>query len=400
MARLSKELLEVLAVATVIFSFNVWEHLPIMEPHHYSDVVGVFYREGIGTGSPPHLLPYYHYIFEYPVVVGLLVYISSYTVLFTEDFFTALHYYTLIMDAFLYVFTIGTVAILYRLCGLFSIDRQRIMKFFMIMPTFWMFTVYNWDMIAVFFTLLSLYLFLTDRRLGSAFSLGLGISTKLYPGILLPLYLLEIKSWKQRSKYFIATFAPFLALNLPFMIFNFENWYGTWEWHANWPIEDSWLIYFFDSMDPRARYVSIGLMLTMICLTLYSLRKKVYQSRSQRIIGGCMLMSISWLFGNYVVPPQMALLILPFYVLVPSTPLLPALMADIFNGLIIALWFTSRLYWIEPILPQSPVQAFATLRQLLWLSFFVYSLSQVQIDRILCAARRRLPRWMHRRSSI
>jgi len=45
-----RELIEMLAAATLIFIVGVWEHLPVVVPNHYTDVVSVFWRDGIGTG--------------------------------------------------------------------------------------------------------------------------------------------------------------------------------------------------------------------------------------------------------------------------------------------------------------------------------------------------------------
>ena len=56
------ELKTILLAATVIFAFNVWEHSPSVVPNHYSDIVSIYYRNGIGNG--PHGIPYVDYVFE------------------------------------------------------------------------------------------------------------------------------------------------------------------------------------------------------------------------------------------------------------------------------------------------------------------------------------------------
>jgi len=370
-------LIDLVTGTIVLFAFNVWEHLPGILPNHYSDVVSVFWRDGIGVGE--HLVPYLQFTFEYPVIVGVLVYISSFSRALTGDFMTAMNYYVLIMDGFLFVFTIGTVLLLRKMCIILNVEETRIWKFFLIMPTFLMFTVYNWDIIAVFFSVLSIYLYMKSKKFGSAASLGLGIAAKLYPIVLLPVYLVEEKSWRERLKFIFACLGVFMLLNTPFIILNFETWLSTWTYHMEWGIEDSWLIYLFKQMDPFAHYVGLAVLLYLVYKGLIQTSKKPYESQAERLVERCWLMNIAWLFGSYVATPQMALMLLPFYTLIPTIPLLAAYVADVLNALIIVLWFTSIAYMVDPLLPNSPIQYIAASRQFIWLGMFIYCLYKMQI---------------------
>ncbi len=94
-------------------------------------------------------------------------------------------------------------------------------------------------------------------------------------------------------------------------------------------------------------------------------------------------MSVAWLFGNYVVTPQMALILLPFFVLLPAIPLAAIYTAEIFNALIIVLWFTPELNLGNPLIASSPVQWFAAARQFIWLGLFIYMLYPVKVKRWL-----------------
>ena len=376
-SRNNRSLIELVIGTMVLFAFNVWEHLPGIIPNHYSDVISVFWRDGVGRGE--HLVPYLQFTFEYPVIVGVLVYISSFSRALAPDFMVAMNYYVLIMDGFLFLFTIGTVLLLRKICLILNIEETRIWKFFLIMPTFLMFTVYNWDIIAVFFSVLSIYLYMKTKKLGSAVSLGLGIAAKLYPSILLPVYLVEEKSWRERFKFIFTSLGVFMLLNAPFIILNFETWLSTWTYHMEWGIEDSWLIYFFKQMDPFAHYFGLAVLLYLVYKGLIQTSKKLYESQAERLIERCWLMSIAWLFGSYVATPQMALMLLPFYTLIPTIPLLPAYIADVLNALIIVLWFTSTAIIGDPVSPNSPVQYIAATRQLIWLGMFIYCLYKIQI---------------------
>ena len=383
-----RELIEMLAGATLVFIVGVWEHLPVVVPNHYTDVVSVFWRDGIGTG--PHLLPYYQFTFEYPVLVGILVYLASSIRLYVPDFSVALNYYVLAMDAVLYVFTVGTVVVVYKIVDLVGLEKARIWKAFLIVPSFLMFTVYNWDIIAIFFATLSIYFYMKGDKAKSWLSLGLGISAKLYPCMLIPVYMLEESSWKGRLKALLAPLAVFAGLNLPFILANFSGWFETWKFHAGWGIEDSWLVFLFNQMDPNAHYLALVVLLYLVYKGVTGTLRKQYKDRPTRLIERSFLMNVAWLVGNYVVTPQMGLMLLPFYVLIPSISLPIIYVAEIMNALIIVLWFSSPLNLGNPTSPASPVQWFAAGRQLVWLGLFIKTIYPTQTRALLRGLMRRL----------
>jgi len=369
--KIDKNLIELLIASTMIFSFSVWEHMPNIIPNHYSDITSVFWREGIGQGA--HRIPYIQYVFEYPVIVGMLVYLCSFAGRsLASSFSLAMTYYTLLMDFALYFFTIGTIIIVYKLITLINGEKTRIWKYFIIMPSFIMFIVYNWDIIAVFFTVLSLYFFLNEEKLKAAAAVGLGVAGKVYPILLLPVYMLEVKSWRERFILPLTTLGVFTALNLPFIALNFNGWLQTWLYHASWGIEDSWLIFFFNQMDFKAHYVALGVLIYLVYKALLETSKKNYNSKSERVIERSFLMNLAWLFGNYVVTPQMALMLLPFYALTSFLPTTLIYLSEVLNALIIVLWFTPELNLGNPLIASSPVQWIAASRQIIWLSFFIY----------------------------
>lgn len=383
-----RELTEMLAAATLVFIVGVWEHLPVVVPNHYSDIVSVFWRDGIGTG--PHLIPYYQFTFEYPVLVGILVYLTSSIRLYVSDLSVALNYYVLAMDVVLYVFTVGTVLVVYKIVDLAGLEKVRIWKAFLIVPSFLMFTVYNWDIIAVFFATLSIYLYMKGDKAKSWLSLGLGIATKLYPCMLIPVYMLEESNWKGRLKALLAPLAVFVVFNLPFILANFSGWFETWKFHAGWGIEDSWLVFLFNQMDPNAHYLALVVLLYLVYKGVTGTLRKRYKDQPTRLIERSFLMNIAWLVGSYVVTPQMGLILLPFYVLIPSIPLPIIYLAEIMNALIIVLWFSSPLNLGNPTSPASPVQWLATGRQLIWLGLFIRTIYPTKTRALLRDLMRKL----------
>ena len=386
--RNNRSLIDLVIGTTVLFAFNVWEHLPGIIPNHYSDIMSVFWRNGVGVGE--HLVPYLQFTFEYPVLVGFLVYLASSIRLYVPDFSTALNYYVLATDAVLYLFTIGTIILVYRMAELLGVEKGRIWKAFLIAPSFLMFTVYNWDIIAIFFTPLSIYYHLKGDKMKSALSLGLGISAKLYPCMLIPVYMLEESNWKGRLRALLVPVAVFGMLNLPFLLANFSGWLETWKFHAGWGIEDSWLIFIFNQMDPNAHYLALAVLLYLVYKGVTGTLRKQYTDRPTRVIERSFLMNVAWLFGNYVVTPQMALMLLPFYVLIPTISLPVIYLAEIMNALVIVLWFSSPLNLGNPLSPASPVQWFAAGRQLIWLGLFVKILYPRQTKDLLLSLTKRL----------
>lgn len=386
--RFPRELIEILAAATLVFMVGVWEHLPAVVPNHYTDIASVFWRDGIGTG--PHMIPYYQFTFEYPVLVGLLVYLTSSIRLYVPDFSVALNYYVLATDAVLYLFAVATIIVVYKIVDLLGLEKGRIWKAFLIAPSYLMFTVYNWDMIAIFFATLSIYFYMKGDKTKSALSLGFGISAKIYPCMLIPVYMLEESNWRGRLKALLTPVAVFAVLNLPFILANFSGWFETWKFHAGWGIEDSWLVFVFNQMDPNAHYLALAVLLYLVYKGLTRTLRKQYEDLPRRVIERSFLMNVAWLVGNYVVTPQMGLMLLPFYVLVPSISLPTIYIAEIMNALVIVLWFSPQLNLGNPLSPASPVQWLAAGRQLIWLSLFVKTVYPTQTRDLLRGLMKRL----------
>lgn len=364
---------------TVIFAFNVWEHSPAIAPNHYTDIASIYYRNGIGNGALG--IPYVDYVFEYPALVGAIVYVASLIARSTaQDFFASLVLYKLIVDIFLYAFTLMTVIFLYRLTTRYGVESKRIWQVFLVMPSLLMFADYNFDIMAIAFAVLALHAFIRGRHSTSAVFLGLGVCTKLYPGILLPAFLAGLPSWRSRGKYAVIAGAVVGAVNLPFMLANFQTWLGTWSFLAGWGIENSWLIFLFNQMDPTAHYVSFALILYMVYKVMAETRDwKV--SNNEKLLTRSFVLSLGWLLGSYIVTPQMALILLPFYVLIPAVPLLAAYASDTLNALIMVFWFTEMNAGRNPIALDNPIQWIALARQLIWLGLLVQSLFPSKIGR-------------------
>jgi hypothetical protein len=108
--------------------------------------------------------------------------------------------------------------------------------------TYWIFAlsmlfflVYNWDAIAIMFVVIALYFMNRNRDLTAALFLALGFCTKFFPAI----YLLPLLVRKRDPREWAKTLGIFagvtLAVNLPFMLANFDGWYYFFSFNSERP---------------------------------------------------------------------------------------------------------------------------------------------------------------------
>jgi len=161
---------------------------------------------------------------------------------------------------------------------------------------------------------------------------------------------------------------------------NFQTWSGTWSFLAEWGIENSWLIFVFGQMDPVAHYVGLAVLLYIMYKVMVETHNRGISSE-ERLLTRCFLLSLGWLLGSYIVTPQMALILLPFYVLIPSVPLLAAYAADTLNALIMVFWFAEMGAGRNPTAMDNPIQWIALARQIIWLGLLVQGLYPSKLGR-------------------
>ena len=384
----SRRLVEILLASGAILFLNWMQHFPPLIQSNISyattDVLIEYWRHGVGLGT--HLIPYAQFPFAYPVIIGFLVYATSGLArMISSDPFVAVDYYVVFMDIILAAFTLGTVYYVYRICDVVGKDVSRIWKAFLVTPTFLLYPLFNWDMIAIFFTVLAIWYTIHHHTRYAALSLGLGIATKLYPGMILPVIMAEEKTWRERLIVFGISALVFGLLDAPLLILNFSGWTHGWAAQVNWGVEASWLIFFFNRSDRTAYLVGFGVMLYLVYKGLIETRGRKYRQASDRIFERSILMNLAWLLGSYLVPPQMALMLLPFYVLVPQIPLALIYLEGIFNILIIPLYaYTVISLHMDARTAGSPAEWSAAIRQLIWLIIFIYIIYPKQTTNIAC----------------
>jgi uncharacterized membrane protein len=181
---------------------------------------------------------------EYPVLTGLHMWMAAkigthWTAAFGGEESPQFFFY--VNAAMLAAFALGTTWLLYRLCP----DRRRVALFAAGTPLLF-YGFHNWDLMPVFFVVLSIYWFEARRFVASGVALSLGVSAKLFPIVVAPLLFLILvrRAWERhrasrgtRAAARAAATDPqawrlvaggvggFLAVNLPFLFWGSRELY-------------------------------------------------------------------------------------------------------------------------------------------------------------------------------
>ena len=118
-------------------------------------------------------------------------------------------------------YLIFDLAVAYLLYKYFDTSRLKSLAFIL-----WIFnpvTLYAtfcmgvFDIIPVFFTVLSAYYLKKQKLSSSALSMGFGVAFKMYPIFLLPFIVFKSDKWLQRLKIAIISLLPIILTNLPYI---------------------------------------------------------------------------------------------------------------------------------------------------------------------------------------
>jgi len=177
----------------------------------YSDISALYGAREINTDKWPYASQ--DNSVEYPVLTGIVMWATG---LLIDDPNGYRPYFDLnILLIALLLF--ASVFILWRL-------KPEYVALFPITPAVFGSLFINWDIYAVLFALLSLYFYKDEKMDISALFMGIAISTKFYPGVILfgiALILWNQKKITQLIRYLLVTVFTWLAINLPVALTNF-----------------------------------------------------------------------------------------------------------------------------------------------------------------------------------
>jgi hypothetical protein len=334
------------AVAGMILSFFI--HSPWSIPNIYSDIASFWGRSWLRQGE----VPYIQSFFEYPPISGLLIYASR--IIGGSSY--AGYYSTF------GILSIGAAGVLAWSCWRISkVLNSKLNPLYFLLPSMIVYGVYSFDLFHAMFIVLSLQMFLENKKSSSAVMLALAIATKLVSAVLIPIYLIELKNPKPILKYLAMILVPLGIIVVPLAVLNFSYFVQFYQYFKTWGLEDAWFVWIFQNPISWSYAKLFGLALMgLLLLETYTLRLP--------LIPKAFLALVSFLLGTYVYAPQFNLMLVPLIaVLAVESPSL--FFWDIFNALIILTWFGTTHPTSAGTLPQlmSLLRAFA----LVWMSLSI-----------------------------
>ncbi|MBI1936361.1 DUF2029 domain-containing protein [Candidatus Woesearchaeota archaeon] len=297
-------ILFVVLISAISFARSFLGLVGIIPWHYgYSDI---FNNDRIGPDA--WKIPYIENPVEYPVVTGFFIY-------------SAWHIGKNLLGYAIYTWILLTIAaaatavFLYKLLKLLNIEEKSIKNiflYFIFAPSLLLFGVYNWDMIAVMFMVISIYYYFKKEYVVSSIFLGLGFNAKLFPVLALPFMLLKA-DFKARVKIVLAFAAVFLVLNMYFILNSFDTWKYIYTFHSSRApnIDSIWHL-----MNLEAGTIN----LLSLLLLLFSYALLAYHHKKYSLISLSFASILLFLLFSKVVSPQYLLWTLPFFVLYRPMP--------------------------------------------------------------------------------
>lgn len=267
----------------------------------YSDIAP-FFQKAREPG-----LPYIDKLVEYPVMTGMLIQAMG----FAGKTFHG--YY--IGSAMVLILLTGASS--YFLLKMADQDTHvHVLCFWALAPSMFLFSVYNWDILTLFFVVLALYALRSERYYRVSAFLALGFSSKFYPLIyMLPLLILAPLTKRGKLIVVLAFLLVVAAVNVPFMIAYYPGWFYFFSFNATrLPNVDSlWNV--LGVMIPSLLDVNAINRISLALFLLSSLWLCGILKKGE-IEAGFFGVTLLFLLFTKVFSPQYLLWLLPFFALV------------------------------------------------------------------------------------
>jgi uncharacterized membrane protein len=212
-----------------------WANLKQYRQMCYTDVLALYYAEGLNEGQ----VPYVDHAVEYPVLTGAfmgLLGLPVHALAGDNPTINAGEWFYLLNALILSLIAVASVAAMLRMRE----RRPWDIAMFAVAPALLLTATVNWDLLAVGFAVFGMYAWSRRFPVLAGVLLGLGTAAKLWPGFLfIPLLLLGL-----RARRFAATFtaslaglATWVALNLPVAILHHDSWKRFFDLNSSRPID-------------------------------------------------------------------------------------------------------------------------------------------------------------------
>lgn len=187
-------------------------------PHCYSDIEPLYSVRGFGEGK----VPYRDQPLEYPVLTGTLLWALAGLSDTGESFF------------WLNVGALGLLAVAGTLLLASRVDARRL-AFWAAGSPIILYAFVNWDLLAAVGGLAGILAYLSGRNGSSGVALGLGASAKLFPALLVPVFVADRVrrgEWRQAARLTAAFVGAAALVNLPWIVLAPRGWLDIWRFHA------------------------------------------------------------------------------------------------------------------------------------------------------------------------
>lgn len=295
-------------------------------------------------------LPYIDFQWEYPVILGLYYYVLG---LFGAG---SLDVFFLVNTFFSSTFALLSLWIMSKIHQQVSPSEftKRAIIFWILSPSVFLFTIYNWDMLAVFLMLWSLYLLFKEKITLSFVVLCLGAFTKMFPGFLLLPYLIyvykkySLKAVVSNGLIFLGTS---LIINLPLIIYNFSAWsyffrfssdrgaFGDNIWAFIFVLRDKFGYLANTNLVPIVSTLSLAFFAILYLFVNY----QYFRSKKNVLLQTCFLSILAYLVTAKTTSAPFNLWILPFFVLLPIN-IWAGLVAELANTFVFYAFFQHIYY--------------------------------------------------------
>jgi hypothetical protein len=316
-------------------------------------------------------IPYVHYKFEYPPIVGVLWYISTCTGFsLSKSLDEAVRIHYLVQAITLSAFHALLILSLYALIRSRSNGgASRLLLF--LLPSTLIYLIYNWDVIAAAFAVIGILCALKSRWFYSGLFQGLSISSKFLTLGVSYYYVVKLVTLHERRdllKFIVGLFIGAAVPMITLLLVSPVGFNKLISHHAGWYCENC--IYLLIVRDiwsdlHRRLFFSIAALLALAYPLLANPWRGIeFDVESKYLFAGVS----SLILFNYVFSPQMLLLITPLAILaLDERQLLVYAMVDVFNALIILTFFEFE----KPHEFGSVPQYMASARNLLLLIIFI-----------------------------
>ncbi len=248
--------------------------------------------------------PYINSNKEYPAITSLFIYSMG---LFGKEL------YYILTSVFLTLFAVITSVLLYKIVEDMGLNKKRLLYLWALTPTFLFFVIYNWDILAVMFTVASFYFIQKGKPIPASVFLALGFSSKLFPIVFIIPFLLKNR-FKSNMKFLSMFAAAFLLANSYFLITNLDGWVYTYTFHsgrvAN--IDSVWGI--VQRFYPGVESGLINMISLIMFSASYAILLAKYRKRSFWELS--FLSILLFLLFNKVFSPQYIFWILIFFIVI------------------------------------------------------------------------------------